>query len=113
MQENTFYALIYLSLNGETSPSTRVPATRLLALRTRAPIFVEDEVIDHVKTVDVLSEHADRTVCRSGRELSIRTTWANTRWVAPESVRWVSLIHGHPGIHCSPHYRLTKCSRLC
>jgi bifunctional DNase/RNase len=30
-----------------------------LALRTRAPIFVEDTVIDHAKTVDFTSERAD------------------------------------------------------
>ena len=30
-----------------------------LALRTRAPIFVEDTVIDHAKTVDFTTEKAD------------------------------------------------------
>ena len=60
LQENTFYALIYLSLNGETVAIDARPSDAIaLALRTRAPIFVEDEVIDHAKTVDVSSEHAD------------------------------------------------------
>jgi uncharacterized protein len=60
LQENTFYALIYLSLNGETVAIDARPSDAIaLALRTRAPIFVEDEVIDNAKTVDVSSEHAD------------------------------------------------------
>src|SRR6187200_751030 len=60
LQENTFYALIYLSLNGETVAIDARPSDAIaLALRTRAPIFVEDEVIDHAKTVDVSSEQAD------------------------------------------------------
>jgi uncharacterized protein len=60
LQENTFYALIYLSLHGETVAIDARPSDAIaLALRTRAPIFVEDEVIDHAKTVDVASEHAD------------------------------------------------------
>src|SRR6202171_5114088 len=60
LQENTFYALIYLSLNGETVAIDARPSDAIaLALRTRAPIFVEDEVIDNAKTVDVSSEQAD------------------------------------------------------
>ena len=60
LQENTFYALIYLSLHGETVAIDARPSDAIaLALRTRAPIFVEDEVIDNAKTVDVPSEHAD------------------------------------------------------
>ena len=60
LQENTFYALIYLGLNGDTVAIDARPSDAIaLALRTRAPIFVEDTVIDHAKTVDVSSEHAD------------------------------------------------------
>ena len=40
---------LYLSLNDAIA----------LALRTRAPIFVEDRVIDHAKTVDFASDKAD------------------------------------------------------
>ena len=60
LQENTFYALIYLSLNGETVAIDARPSDAIaLALRTRAPIFVEDAVIDHAKTVDFSTEKAD------------------------------------------------------
>ena len=60
LQENTFYALIYLSLNGDTVAIDARPSDAIaLALRTRAPIFVEDTVIDHAKTVDFTTEKAD------------------------------------------------------
>ena len=43
LQENTFYALIYLSLGGETVAVDARPSDAIaLALRSRAPIFVED-----------------------------------------------------------------------
>ncbi len=60
LQENTFYALIYLSLNGDTLAIDARPSDAIaLALRTRAPIFVEDTVIDNAKTVDFGSEKTD------------------------------------------------------
>jgi len=60
LQENTFYALIYLSLGGGTLAIDARPSDAIaLALRTRAPIFVEEGVIDHAKTVDFSSEKAD------------------------------------------------------
>jgi bifunctional DNase/RNase len=60
LQENTFYALIYLTVNGETVAVDARPSDAIaLALRTRAPIFVEDAVIDNAKPVDFSSESAD------------------------------------------------------
>src|SRR5690348_11604205 len=60
LQDNTFYAVIYLMLHGETLSIDARPSDAIaLALRTRAPIFVEDTVIDHAKTVDFTSEKAD------------------------------------------------------
>ena len=60
LQENTFYALIYLSLNGDTVAIDARPSDAIaLALRTRAPIFVEETVIDNAKTVDFSSEKTD------------------------------------------------------
>ena len=60
LQENTYYALIYLSLRGDTVTVDARPSDAIaLALRTRAPIFVEDAVIDNAKTVDLSSEKAD------------------------------------------------------
>jgi len=48
LQDNTFYALIYLSSDAIA-----------LALRTKAPIFVEESVIDNAKTIDPSSDRAD------------------------------------------------------
>jgi bifunctional DNase/RNase len=60
LQENTFYALIYLSVNGETVAIDARPSDAIaLALRTRSPIFVEDSVIDNARTVDFTSEKQD------------------------------------------------------
>jgi uncharacterized protein len=60
LQENTFFALIYLGLNGDTVAIDARPSDAIaLALRTRAPIFVEETVIDHAKTVDFSTEKAD------------------------------------------------------
>jgi len=62
LQENTFYALIYLAIDGrgETVAIDARPSDAIaLALRTRAPIVVEEAVIDHAKTVDFTTEKAD------------------------------------------------------
>jgi bifunctional DNase/RNase len=56
LKDNTFYALIYLTVNGEAMrPSDAIAQ----ALRARAPIFVEDSVIDNAKTVDFAPEKGD------------------------------------------------------
>jgi uncharacterized protein len=60
LQENTFYALIYLSMNGDTVAVDARPSDAIaLALRTRAPIFVEEAVIDNAKTLDPSADKAD------------------------------------------------------
>jgi len=60
LQDNTFYALIYLGLHGDTLAIDARPSDAIaLALRTRAPIFVEETVIDNAKTVDFSSEKTD------------------------------------------------------
>src|SRR5580693_3437226 len=60
LQENTFYALIYLQWNGDTVAIDARPSDAIaLALRTRAPIFVEYSVIDNAITVDFTTEKAD------------------------------------------------------
>src|SRR6058998_308284 len=60
LQENTFYALIYLLLHGQSVAVDARPSDAIaLALRTKAPIFVEDTVIDNAKTVDFTTEKAD------------------------------------------------------
>ena len=63
LKENTFYALIYLLVNGEPVAIDARPSDAIaLALRASAPIFVEDSVIDHAKTVDFApdTENAER-----------------------------------------------------
>ena len=60
LQDNTYYALIYLTRNGETMAIDARPSDAIaLALRTRAPIYVEEAVIDHAKTVDFTPEKPD------------------------------------------------------
>jgi bifunctional DNase/RNase len=60
LKDNTFYALIYLTVNGEPMAIDARPSDAIaLALRARAPIFVEDSVIDHAKTVDFAPEKGD------------------------------------------------------
>jgi uncharacterized protein len=60
LRDNTFYALIYLAVGEETLAIDARPSDAIaLALRTKAPIFVEDSVIDNAKTLDVGSERVD------------------------------------------------------
>ena len=60
LKENTFYALIHLQVNGERVAVDARPSDAIaLALRARAPIFVEDKVIDHAKTVDYAPDKGD------------------------------------------------------
>ena len=60
LQENTFYALIYLSLNGGTVAIDARPSDAIaLALRARAPIFVEESVIDNAKPFDPSGDKPD------------------------------------------------------
>ncbi len=60
LKENTFYALIYLTVNGDTVAVDARPSDAIaLALRVRAPIFVEDAVIDNAKKLDFTPDKAD------------------------------------------------------
>jgi bifunctional DNase/RNase len=60
LQQNTFYALIYLTVDGGTVAIDARPSDAIaLALRARAPIFVEDRVIDRAKPADAESPNAD------------------------------------------------------
>jgi len=60
LKDNTFYALIHLSIAGETTVIDARPSDAIaLALRARAPIYVEDSVIDNAKTVDFAPEKGD------------------------------------------------------
>jgi bifunctional DNase/RNase len=60
LKDNTFYALIYLAVNGEVVAIDARPSDAIaLALRVRAPIFVEDSVIDSAKSIDFSPDQAD------------------------------------------------------
>jgi bifunctional DNase/RNase len=60
LKENTFFALIYLNVNGEVMAVDARPSDAIaLALRAQAPIFVEEKVIDHAKTVDIAPDKGE------------------------------------------------------
>jgi bifunctional DNase/RNase len=57
LKDNTFYAVIYMTVRGETVAIDARPSDAIaLALRTRSPILVDETVIDNAKTVDFGSE---------------------------------------------------------
>ena len=60
LKENTFYALIYVEVGDAVTAIDARPSDAIaLALRTKAPILVEESVIDNAKTLDVGTEQAD------------------------------------------------------
>jgi bifunctional DNase/RNase len=60
LKENTFYALIYVDLSGDLVAIDARPSDAIaLALRTQAPIFVEETVIDNAKGIDFGTDKAD------------------------------------------------------
>ena len=60
LKDNTFFAIIHLTVRGEAVAVDARPSDAIaLALRTRAPILVEESVIDNAKTVDFAAERAD------------------------------------------------------
>lgn len=60
LKESTFYALIYLSTDaGVVAVDSRPSDAIALALRTKAPIFVEEHVVDSAKNLDVSPDKAD------------------------------------------------------
>ena len=53
LKDNTFYALIHLTVRGEPVAIDARPSDAIaLALRARAPIFVEEAVIEHARTTE-------------------------------------------------------------
>jgi bifunctional DNase/RNase len=60
LKDNTFYALIYIDVNGELVAVDARPSDAIaLALRARAPIFVEESVIENAKPFDPGSDKPD------------------------------------------------------
>ena len=60
IKDNTFYALIHLRVGEEAVTVDARPSDAIaLALRVRAPIFVEETVIDNAKNLDFAPDKAD------------------------------------------------------
>jgi uncharacterized protein len=60
LKDNTFYALIHLqTAGGPVAIDARPSDAIALALRTRAPILVEEAVIDNAKSMDFASDKQD------------------------------------------------------
>ena len=61
LRENTFYAYLELHRGGEVQLLDARPSDAIaLAIRTKAPVFVDTKVIDQARSVDVSSEQADQ-----------------------------------------------------
>ena len=62
LRENTFYAWIYLSKNGQETKIDARPSDALaLSLRMDAPIYVAEEVISKSAQIDLKAEPEDKT----------------------------------------------------
>jgi hypothetical protein len=60
LKDNTFYAMIHMTVRGEPLAIDARPSDAIaLALRTRAPILVEDTVIDNAKNIDLVAGRTD------------------------------------------------------
>jgi bifunctional DNase/RNase len=60
LKENTFYAIVHLTVRGERVVVDARPSDAIaLALRTRAPILVDEAVIENAKTVDLGAERLE------------------------------------------------------
>jgi bifunctional DNase/RNase len=60
LRDNTFYALIHMTVHGETVVVDSRPSDAIaLALRAHVPIFVEETVIEHAKTIDFTADKPD------------------------------------------------------
>jgi bifunctional DNase/RNase len=60
LADETYRARIVIDHDGSTSEVDARPSDAIaLALRTRAPIFVEDSVLDNAKTLESLPEKTD------------------------------------------------------
>jgi bifunctional DNase/RNase len=60
LKDSTFFAVIHLAVRGEPILIDARPSDAIaLALRTKAPIYVEEDVIDNAKAMDGTPERAD------------------------------------------------------
>ena len=60
LKDNTFYAMIYVSRNGQVTAIDSRPSDAIaLALRTKSPIFVEEAVVESAKGMDLTKDATD------------------------------------------------------
>ena len=60
LRDNTFFAIIHLLVRGERVAIDARPSDAIaLALRARAPIFVEDHVIDHARQSEPATQNGE------------------------------------------------------
>jgi bifunctional DNase/RNase len=60
LRENTFFAMIHLHVGQDPLVIDARPSDAIaLALRTKAPIYVEDTVLEHARTADPAPDRAD------------------------------------------------------
>jgi bifunctional DNase/RNase len=60
LRDNTFFAIIQLIVQGERVTVDARPSDAIaLALRARAPIFVEDHVVDHARQSEPATPNGD------------------------------------------------------
>ncbi|MSO30578.1 MAG: bifunctional nuclease family protein [Acidobacteria bacterium] len=60
VKDNTFYAVIHLTVHGARVAIDARPSDAIaLALRTRSPILVDEDVIVNAAAVDFTPDHAD------------------------------------------------------
>ena len=60
LRDNTFYAMIYLERNGEIMAIDARPSDAIaVALRTKAPIFVEEVVVEDARNLDLFKNASD------------------------------------------------------
>jgi len=61
LQDSTFYAYLQLERGGEVIFVDARPSDALaLSLRTRAPVFVEERVLDRARSTEASTDDADR-----------------------------------------------------
>ena len=77
LRESTFYAYLELQRGEETIFVDARPSDAIaLAIRTKAPVFVDTKVLDRPSPSRPLPTTCDRSGFRSGSKASIRTNWA-------------------------------------
>jgi bifunctional DNase/RNase len=60
LRENTFFAVIHLLVRGEAVLVDARPSDAIaLALRTKAPIYAEEDVIDNATALEAAPDHTD------------------------------------------------------